>query len=152
MWAYISAIKSVVIKFWKITTWNVCNSNKYEQLLRNFWEMFWPSVCSLKPFHNMNGTSTSVNSRTFNYGKGQRTDFSWNEGWPTSMVQIIKHFKVGGKIKCKTGLKSAVCANRAEEKGGLQVWMEYKMGFNRPVTQNSPIDAKHFNGLSLEGK
>lgn len=26
------------------------------------------------------------------------------------------------------------------------------MGFNRLVTQNSPTDAKHFNGLSLEGK
>lgn len=26
------------------------------------------------------------------------------------------------------------------------------MVFNRPVTQNSQTDAKHFNGLSLEGK
>lgn len=89
---------------------------------------------------------------TFNYTKGPRIDFSWSTGWgPASMVQILTSNIVRGE-KCKTGLKSEVCANQAEEKGGLQVWMEYKMIFNRPVTQNSQTDAKHFNGLSLERK
>lgn len=125
-------------------TWRY-NSNKY--LLDQTSAVWNPSTLACKFLQHLWSLAT------FNYAKRPRIDFNCCTGWwTTSMVQKLTSNIVRGAKTCKTGLKSAACASPAKEKGGLQVWMEYKMVFNRPVTQNSQADAKKFNGLSLKGK